>query len=422
MKRSVFAVFLLLCAIACSGCTAHELPDFSSTSYGSSEDALLPTDFVYDPGSEVMPAQFRHMLTEMDGYLYYDDGTSLVRLNSETGARSYLCADPLCKHNTGCEYDRSSMRAICTGDGKLFFWREFDNNEVSLVMYDTKTAKQTVVCPWEGEGGQIPVFTYDAPYVYYYVVVAKEMPGYEIGDVLMRQVDTRTMENRVLYAFPEGRYGYCAGRYQDDAIVMTTNQITRLSMTNGAESVLLTADDLHGTTIYANSYCLMGDVLRFFSTDRTEPQAPKTYFWEYHLEHNMLTEIACAEGEINNASFCYTQDALYFRRSETYRLGTFVAKNSANSGEMTLRYPNFYRLNYDTAEIEPVLLQLPAEYETCNLMHEFVVHGHYIYVQYNHNGSPQADGVYYEADFSGGLSGLMRIDIRDGSLSYVGGK
>ena len=79
-------------------------------------------------------------------------------------------------------------------------------------------------------------------------------------------------------------------------------------------------------------------------------------------------------------------------------------------------------MNYDTATVEPVFLQLPDEYKTCNLQHEFLVLGNYIYVSYNHYGPGSVDDIYYEKDFSRSLSGVMRIDIRNGSLLYVGGK
>lgn len=421
MKRRILALVLLSCVVFCGGCSHGGLPDFSGVSYDSSENVLLPTTFTYSEGEEAMPPQFRYKFAEMDDYIYFEDDNTLVRLNSKTGERSYLCADPLCTHQSGCEY-RLALRSIYTEDGKLFFFRKYDSGDTALVMYDIKSTKQTIICPWESSGTQIPVFTYHAPYIFYYIVVSEETDTYQVGDVLMHQMDIQTMEDRVLCSFPGGKYGYCAGIYQGDPVIMTTEQIARLSPDSGELSVLISVDDLHGSTIYCNSYRLQGDVLRFFSTDCTMPDAPKTYFWKYDLAQSTLSEVACVAGKITHSSFCYTENAIYYRISESYTLGTFVAKNSANSGELVLNYPNFYRMNYDTATVEPVFLQLPDEYKTCNLQHEFLVLGNYIYVSYNHYGPGSVDDIYYEKDFSRSLSGLMRIDIRDGSLLYVGGK
>ena len=423
MKCRAFIVLLLFCLIFFNGCGPQNLSDFSNiSSYDSAENMLLPTAFTYEEGPEAMPPQFRHSLTEMGDYIYYDDGISLVRLNSKTGDRSYLCADPLCEHQVGCEYRRSYMRSVCAGDGKLFFWRKYDSDEMALIMYDTKTAKQSTVCPWATSGTQVPVSVYHSPYIYYYIVASEETAAYKVGDVLMHQVNVQTMEDCVLCTFPGGKYGYCAGIYQGDTLIMTTEQIIRLSASSDEQFVLIRNDDLYGSTIYCNSYCLQGSVLRFFSTSNTVADTPKTYFWEYDLACDTLKEIAYVDGEIIMSSFCYTENALYYRINETYTMGTLVAENNANSGEVVLNKPNFYRLNYDTAEVDAVLLQLPAEYQTCNLSNEFVVLGNYIYIKYNHYGPVKEDGIYSEADFSGGLSGLMRIDVRDGSLIYVGGK
>ena len=413
------AIFLLLFIL--TGCRDHHLSGFPSGSVNSSENVLIPTQFVYEDGSETMPNQFRYALVEMDDYVYYDDGTSLVRLNTSTGERSYLCADPLCSHRSGCEYQRSYMRSFYAEDGKLFFWRNYDSGEIVLVMYDTKSAKQSVLCPLDGNGTQVPVFTYHSPYIYYYVVVSEETDEYQVGDVLMHQIDTRSMEDVIVCTFADGKYGYCAGVYQDSLIIMTSQTI-QLYAEGHPESVLIDSDDIHGTSIYSNSYCLQENYLRFFSTDRSVSDAPKTYFWEYDLEQDLLKEVDCIDGEITNSSYCYTQNACYYRIKKTYSLGTFIAENNANSGEVELSHPGIYKLNYDTGSVEPILLELPDEYKTCNLSNEFLVVGNYIYVSYNHFGSVSTDGVYYEKDFSQSLSGLMRIDIRDGSLVYVGGK
>ena len=110
---------------------------------------------------------------------------------------------------------------------------------------------------------------------------------------------------------------------------------------------------------------------------------------------------------------------MYFRVQE-YKV---IGKGDDGSGhglvDIKIRLPSIYRVDY-SGNVTQILHDFEDErYRSCSIDRMTVV-GNYIYAQYAHYGDVPKD-IYSNADYSGRLHGLMRIDLSSDEIIYVSG-
>ncbi|MBQ7338247.1 MAG: hypothetical protein IJW40_07310 [Clostridia bacterium] len=420
-------IICLLCAVLLcfTGCRDYQELDLNGMESVTDKDVLIPTEFSYRAAQNRPISHSMNRYSMVGDAVYYVHGANIMTYDPATGKSAYLCPDPFCAHDSNCEFFVSGMPMnVYAADGKLFFWQAGEDGGDVMTMYDTKTAKMTPLYSRAAAPVMVPSLLYSAPYLYHYTVVAEESEAFTVGDIVLNRYHTETGENTALLSLSYDGSGYLVGM-AGERLIMTVGgqQIEAVTLSEGGATreVLVASDALGGMTLSGQPAILPDGTMIFSTTDKSDAAAVTTHFWSCTVGDGTLRALGEVEGRVLQGAICYTETALYFRLEKSFTLGTLIADNPANSGEITLYYPNFYSLEYATGKVESVYERLPEEYVTCELNREFFVCGDYIYLPYGHYGEVQADGIYTEAEMTLGLSGFMRIDMSDGALCYVGG-
>ncbi len=424
MKRKILWVLLSLLLLLSVGCRDYHELDVGELGQTGHEEPLIPTDFSFDAADGQSIAHSMSRYNRVGDAVYYTNGMQIVTLDVTTGKTAYLCPDPFCSHDKSCEYTASGIPStLYAAEDKLFFWQMGSDGADVMVMYDVKTTKLTQLYARSPSPAIVPSLLYHAPYLYHYTVVTEAAEEFEVGDVVLYRYHTEQGEDEALLALSPTGAGFLLGVYGQEIFLTVEGQIEAWEITPGQihRRVVVSAAALQGGTLTGTPILLADGELRLFSSKEQDGQSI-LQFWSYSPEQQTLRCVAEQPGKLLTNAFCFTEDTVVFRLEESYTIGSVVAQNAANSGELIADLPNFYLLDYRTGEIRALLQRLPSEYGSVILNREFFVDGNYIYLSYQHYGQAKPDALYAESDFSGALFGRMRIDMRDGTLTYVGGR
>ncbi len=418
---SLLSLILLLPSVSCKPLVF--LPEASGE---IADNNILPTEFSYVDGSDrpIAPSGQHGEIVEGD-CLIYDDGYSLVRYHIRNDARTYVCANPLCRHgDASCPFfGRMECRYY---RGKLFLLKRGQSDDGSSYRfyscYDPESGEETILCRNNGSGNiSIGSVLFDGDDFYYYEVIpSEEGPGTEPKQYrcFLNRYDLINGKTEKVLEFPSKNYDF----------LLTASDHKIVLCEAGKGLYYINAD---GSDSFEKHYFYFSDDPGFgYLMDCCQPVGDELFICEEKGDRSVFYKLSftgeketVAELSGAAADCFFTNDYVYFRIPGEKTIGK-MGNGSASDQlfDLKVSVPGIYRMDY-AGNTEEVFLEFPENrgYDTCSFAGDFTVFGNYIFARYVHYGRERKD-VYGAEDYSGSLSGLMRIDITTKEIVYVSGK
>lgn len=430
------ALFLFATVLLFTSC---RVPPTIDPIYSDAENNLLPTAFSYNNTSDDRPANALHHTNSRfiytDGFIYYIDG-STVRYNIETNNRTYVCSDPLCTHDD--ESDCPLTYRCEYYNGKWYMIRKKEAEDKSLyyvfVCYDpdqgSETEFYTVSDPGDMDGamkGPERLVIYDG-YVFFYEVYYKEEEDEKKGTYtfVYRCLSLETGKCDIMTTLTN------AG-FQDIFMIAGNGKIYQWAIGEGIYYMLYDGSDRYekhfiyrsdNTELLGGACRLDGETLYIVETEVSfDPYSHISYLTRIEPD-GTITRISVINDGVAFSNYFFTENYLYYTAREKEKHIGYVAGNGRHEGqELMINDYKIYRMDL-SGKAEKVFDGFPDEdpYRTCELRgYDIIVVGNYLYTDYCHYG-PILKDVYTNDDWSGTLSGLIRIDVTTGEFIYVSGK
>lgn len=385
-----------------------------------SENNILPTTFTYTESSDLPIGESQlYGNVVVDDCIYYYDSQTMIRYNTKTNTKTYLCSNPLCTHdNHNCPF--WGFVECNYFDGDWYLLKNGQDEDGSryryYTCYDVEKGQEKFIIRNNGSGKySIASQLVHHEYFYYFEVAYDEEK--ENYSCTLRRVNLNSATN------------------QSECVLSFDSYVT---------DYLLCGDK---GKIY---FCEIGTGLYYINADGSDEFA-KHYFYttedprfgKLMTSCQLIDDVfyICEEiegisefykvglngirvdmGKVNGAAlYCfYTKNYIYFRVKEEKKIGQMDDGSNYHLSDLIIDTPGIYRMDYN-GNVKVVLNEFSTQNLSTCVLGEITVVGNYIYTRYRHYGSEIKD-TYVKDDYSGILGGLMRIDTTTGDAIYVSGE
>lgn len=424
VKKRIIVFLLILISVLSSCEELRFLPESEGGRKGENNILRAAFSFHDESGDRPLAASQLYGETYYDDRLIYNDGSTLIQYNVRNNTRTVLCDDPLCRHNdSSCPF--FGYLECRYYDGKWYFLKRGQNDDGSTYryysVYDPETGEENYLNNNNGAGNfSIGSLLFDGDYMYYFEVILSEenADGSENQYLCtLNRLRLNDGSTEKILEFPTKKYDYLLAASDHRIVLCETGKglyyINADALDSFEKHFFFLSDDPEFG--YRMDCCQpVGDLLLLCEENGEDSVF---YTLTFTGEKKILAEVK------GTAAHCYfTNGYVYFRITSDKVIGK-MGNGSASDQlfDLKVSLPGIYRMDY-SGNVEPVFPDFPENsgYDTVSFSGDFTVIGNYIYSRYTHYGKALKD-VYEAEDYSGSLSGLMRIDITTKEIIYVSG-
>lgn len=410
-------ISMCICFVSCESLNHIELEEKpeneNAFTYTESSDAWLANQ----PSLTLLSRMFG-----VGDYLYYKNNISLIRYNTTTGNKTYVCSDALCTHNTQeCPfygYDDFGKAAILYND-MLYYYVYYDTpiyidktldhieNTRNFMYYNLSTGDSGTIL----EDFSISVGESIICDNFYYYYQSYQLENDDVKYYLNRiNLEKNKIDEQLMLAAFDGTAPYNL-IYSDDSNIYFASyalgELFSCPTSNFSEKNII----YQAESGYVMEHITFNDswfyfILRNISTNE-----------------NSLCRVSVNGDDYNNIytfdnilrNVYYTESYMYYSFDLLKTIG--IVEDTGET--LNIPEPSVYRLNYTSnTPSSELAFKFPDDMATYSLNH-FIVSDNYIYSFYTTWGELNEKYKSTDGRNSEDTREIMRIDITTGDIYYI---